>query len=68
MTLPDTPPIILRLPWRVGRRVPQHIYVQTSPNPDDNDVPLVTMPTAEIAHHICDIHNEYLRRTYPGLY
>lgn len=35
--------------WRVGRRVPRHVYLQRGPMEDDGDEPLCTFPTAEQA-------------------
>lgn len=38
------------LPWRQGRRVPEHVY-------DGGGRPLVTMPSATLARLVCDAVN-----------
>jgi hypothetical protein len=40
--------------WRVGNRVPEHVYI--------GDRPLVTMPTAALAALVVDAVNERGRR------
>ena len=50
---------------RSGRKVPVHLYIQLGPEPDDADVPLVTMPTAELAGLVVNAVNEYVAR-HPG--
>ena len=54
------PPDPLSLPWRVGRHVPRHIYVQLGAGPNDEDWPIGTMDTPELAAEACAAHNERL--------
>lgn len=42
---------------RVGRRVPEHVYEQLGPEPSDEDKPLFTAPTAQLAYDIVESYN-----------
>lgn len=44
-------------PWRVGRKLGRTIYAQVGDDPDDDDVLLGMMDTAEIAAHVVHDHN-----------
>lgn len=48
-------------PWRTGRRVGRHLYAQAGPEPSDDDVPIGTLDTAELAAAACAAHNAMLR-------
>lgn len=48
---------------RLGRKVPQHVYLQLGPTPTDDDEPLFTAPSAAIASLIVIATNEHLART-----
>ena len=54
------PPDPLSLPWRVGRHVPRHIYVQLGAGPDDEDRYIGTLETPELAAEACTGHNARL--------
>jgi hypothetical protein len=43
--------------WRTGRRVGHHIYAQAGPEPSDDDTPVVTVATPELAAALCEAHN-----------
>lgn len=43
--------------WRLGRRVPEHIYVQVGDKPSDDDVPIYTAHTREHAAQLVLAHN-----------
>jgi hypothetical protein len=52
----------LTLPWRPGRQVNRHMYAQLGDGPDRQDPYVGTVETAELAAHICSVHNERLGR------
>jgi len=58
--MPAETPDPLSLPWRVGRHVPRHIYVQLGAGPDDEDRYIGTLETPELAAEACAAHNERL--------
>jgi len=58
--MPAETPDPLSLPWRTGRHVPRHIYVQLGAGPDDEDRPIGTMDTPELAAEACAGHNARL--------
>ena len=49
----------LSVPWRVGRRVPRHIYAHV----DDNDDGVVfgQLDSSWLAEHVVELHNASLR-------
>lgn len=53
-------PDVTKLPWRIGRHVPIHLYAQLGPEPSNDDVPLGTMLTAEAAQEAVETHNARL--------
>lgn len=56
-------PALTALPWRTGRRVGCHLYAQAGPEPSDDDPPIGTLFTAELAAEACAAHNAML---FPG--
>lgn len=48
--------------WRTGRKVGRTIYMQFGPEPDDGDLLIGMMDSAEIAQAAVDAHNASLRR------
>lgn len=46
--------------WRVGRRVPRHLYALVDAEPSDNDIPIGTLDTPEAALAAVKAHNDAL--------
>jgi hypothetical protein len=49
------------LPWRVGRREGRHMYALIGEEPSDDDPPIGTLDTREIAAEACRAHNGALK-------
>jgi len=60
MAIEPVPDRRLSLPWRVGRRVPRHMYAQLGTGADDEDVYIGTLETPELAAEACAGHNALL--------
>jgi hypothetical protein len=55
-------PLLIALPWRVGRKVPRNLYACLSPVPSDLDVDIGRMDSPELAAEVVEAHNERLAR------
>lgn len=51
---------IFEHPWRVGRKLGRTIYCRISDEDSDDDFLLGMVDNADIAQHICDVHNAAL--------
>jgi hypothetical protein len=52
--------VLARVPWRQGRREGVHLYVQLGPEPSDDDLPIGTLFTEELAAEAVAAHNAML--------
>lgn len=57
---PDVDDVLLKVRWRVGRRVGRTLYAQISPSPDDADILIGVLDTTELAKEAAAAHNTML--------
>jgi hypothetical protein len=53
---------VLKLPWRIGRKLERTIYAMLGKEPSEDDLLIGVMDEKYIAQHVVDVHNASLER------